>query len=194
MNKLKKFIFPLVVIGLLTPATAFAINPFYVDKSQSIGEIFRYFVFNPLAWMMLPVILAYMLLPAMLLGWFVHRKYIAQSFFIMYSALFLLSIILTDKLSDTLLGDIVTYLAFVLFISVSFFVATIMNNFKKKKQNFSNKDYIPLAIIIAITLILIFLPIRSGDLVCKTPIINKNFNCDNYLQEAEKLNRSWFVF
>lgn len=192
IKKLKKFFFSLVIIWLFTPATAFAINPFYVHKSESVGEIFRHIVFNPFAWMMLPIILSYMLLPAILLGWFIHRKHIAYSFFIVCPILFLLPIIFNpkEKLSNILLVNMGIFLALVLFIVTSFFVATIINNFKEKKRNFSNKDYIPIVIIIAITLILMFLPIRSGHLVCKTPIVNKQFNCNYYLQQ----DRSWFVF
>lgn len=196
IKKLKKFIFPLIITWLLTPATAFAINPFYVYKSESIGEIFRDIVFHPFSWMMLPIIIGCMLFPAILLGWFIHRKYIAYSFFIIYPILFLLPIIFNSRenLSNILLGNIGTFLSLVLFILVSFFAATVINNFKKKKRNFLNKDYVPIAIIIAIALILLLLPIRSGDLVCKTPVINKSFNCTYYLQEDEILNRSWFVF
>lgn len=199
MNKIKhikNFVFPFIVIWLLIPSTAFAINPFYVHKSESIGEIFRRIVFHPFAWMMLPIALGFMLLPATLLGWLTHRKYIAYSFFILYPILFLLPIIFNsnEELSDILLGNIGTFFGLVLFILVTFFASTIINNFKKKKRNFSKNDYIPLAIIIAITLILILLPIRSGHIVCKTPVINKHFNCNYYLQEDERLNRSWFTF
>lgn len=196
MKHIKNFVFPLVTIWLLIPATAFAINPFYVHKSESIGEIFRRIVFHPFAWMMLPIILGFMLLPATLLGWLTHRKYIAYSFFILYPILFLLPIIFNanEELSDILLGNISTFLALVLFVLVSFFASTIINNFKKKKRNFSNKDYIPIVIMIAITLILLLLPIRSGHLVCKTPVISKSFHCNDYLQEDERLKRSWFTF
>lgn len=195
IRHLKKFIFPFIAIWLLIPATAFAINPFYVHKSESIGEIFRRIAFHPFAWMMLPIILGFMLLPATLLGWLTHRKYIAYNFFILYPILFLLPIIFNanEELSDILLGNIGTFLALVLFVLVSFFASTIINIFKKKKRFFSNKDYVPLAIIIAITIILLLLPIRSGHMVCKTPVVNKHFNCNYYLEEDERLNRGWFV-
>ena len=44
----KKLIFPLVAAWLLMPAIAFAINPFYVDKGETIGQIFLDVIFGNL--------------------------------------------------------------------------------------------------------------------------------------------------
>ncbi|MBD3331073.1 hypothetical protein GF354_06155 [Candidatus Peregrinibacteria bacterium] len=197
LKPLKNSIVSTIIIWLLTPATALAINPSYVHKSQSIGSIFRDIIFRytfgiyAIFWS--SIIFS---IPAIILGYFIHRKYIAYLFFIIYPILFIIPIILnTDsKLSDILSGNI-----YLLYITVSatiigFFASTLFNKIKKKKRKHSNKDYIPLAIIIAITLILMLIPIRSGHLVCKTPLLNDHFNCSYYLREAQMLNRSWFVF
>ncbi len=197
IKHIKNFVFSFLVIWLLTPATAYAINPYYVHKSDSVGEIFRDIIFRHIFG--LPIIFGTALIlsiPAIIIGYFVHRKYIGYLFFLIYPIIFFIPIIFNggEKLSNILLGNIFNFYIAVLVTIIVFFASTFLNKIKKKKQNFSKNDYIPLAIIIAITIILMLLPIRSGHLVCKTPVLNKHFSCDYYLQEDERLDRSWVVF
>ncbi len=197
IKHIKNFVFSFIVIWLLTPATALAINPYYVHKSESVGEIFRDIIFCHIfgLYIILGTTLI-LLIPAIILGYFVHRKYIGYLFFLVYPIVFLVPILSGsgEKLSNILLHDIFNFYIAVLFTVAAFFASTLLNRIKKKKRNFSKNDYIPLAIIITVTLVLLFLPIRSGHLVCKTPVLKKHFNCDYYLQEDERLNRSWVVF
>lgn len=197
IKHIKNFVFSFIVIWLLTPATAFAVNPYYVHKSDSVGEIFRDIIFRHIfgLYIILGTTLI-LLIPAIILGYFVHRKYIGYLFFLVYPFVFLIPILTGsgEKLSNILLHNIFNFYIAVLFIVIAFFASTLLNKIKKKKRNFSKNDYIPLAIIIAVTLVLMLLPIRSGHLVCKTPGLNKHFSCNYYLQEDERLNRSWFVF
>ncbi len=197
IKHIKNLFFSFIAIWLLTPATAFAINPYYVHKSESIGEIFRNIIFsNILGLYIILWTTLVLLIPAILLGYFVHRKHIGYLFFIIYPFVFLIPILegRVRKLSNILLDNILHFYIAVLLTIMAFFVSTLLNKIKKKKRNFSKNDYIPLAIIITVTLVLMFLPIRSGHFVCKTPVLNKHFSCNYYLQEDEKLNRSWFVF
>lgn len=197
IKQLKNFVFSFAVIWLLTPATAFAINPYSVHKSESVGEIFRDIIFRHIfgLYIILSTILI-LLIPAVILGYFVHRKHIGYLFFLVYPFVFLIPILTSggEKLSNILLGNIFIFYIAVLFTVVTFFASTLLYKVKKKKRNFSKKDYIPLAIIIAVTIMLMLLPIRSGHLVCNTPVLNKHFSCNYYLQEDERLNSSWFVF
>ena len=193
---MKNFVFSLVVIWLLMPTTAFAINPYYTHKIESIGEIFRHIFFRHIFTLTIIGDTVVFSIFALIIGYFVHRKYIAYLFFIIYPIIFLYLIFTNSdkKLSDILQGNIFNLYIAVLVTIIAFFASTLFNKIKKGKQNFSNKDYIPLAIIIAITLSLMFLPIRSGHLVCKTPFIKRSFNCNYYLQADQKLNMSWFTF
>src|SRR3989344_5592599 len=197
IKRIKNFVFSFLAVWLLVSANALAINPYYVHKSESVGEIFRDIIFRHIfgVYIILGGTLI-LLIPALILGYFVHRKYIAYLCFFIYPIVFFSQILVDsdEKLSQALFHNIFNFYIAVLVTTISFFASTLLNKLKKKKRNFSNSDYIPLAIIIAITLFLVFLPIRSGHLVCKTPFINKSFNCNYYLQEDQKLNRSWFVF
>src|SRR3989344_544397 len=106
MKHLKNFVFSLVVIWLLMPATAFAINPYYVHKSESIGEIFRDIIFRHIFGFAIIIEGTLMLaIPALIVGYFVHRKYVAYLFFIIYPIIFLYPIFANsdEKLSNILL-------------------------------------------------------------------------------------------
>jgi len=177
---MKKIVFSLVILWSLIPATAFAIDPFYVSKSQSLGKIFQAVIFSyPFGLSTIIVTTLILAIPAIATGFFVHRKHITYLFFTIYPIVFFYQIITHsyEKLSNILLSNIFNLYIAVLVTIIAFFASTLFNKIKKKKQNFSNKDYIPLAIIIIIPLILMLLPIRSGDFVCKTPIIKDSFNC-----------------
>jgi hypothetical protein len=63
---------------------------------------------------------------------------------------------------------------------VAFTASTLFNKIRKKKHKLSDKDFIPMAIIIAIVLILTFSNVPSGLLVCNVPVINQSFNCAHY--------------
>lgn len=196
IKHIKNLFFSFIAIWLLTPATAFALNPYSVHKSESIGEIFRYIIFDNRFGLFILWTTSVLLIPAILVGYFVHRKYLGYLFFIIYPFVFFIPILEggARKLSNIILDNILHFYIAVLLTIMAFFVSTLLNKIKKKKRNFSKNDYIPLAIIFIVTLVLMFLPIRSGHLVCKTRVLNKHFSCNYYLQEDEKLNRSWFVF
>jgi len=205
IKQLKKFVF-IIIIWLLTPGTAlaggfcfgFACGHLY-GKVNSIGFMFRNILFSMIfsKYIILTIqITLILLIPAIILGYFIHRKYIGYLFFLIPPLIFFSPIFFYNdrELSLILFDNIPLYYTAIIFTIIAFFASTLLNKIKKKKRIFSKKDYIALAIIIAITLALMFLPIRAGHLVCKTPIINKSFNCNYYLKRAEKFNRGWFTF
>src|SRR3989338_6628298 len=108
IKHMKNFVFSLVVIWLLMPATAFAINPSYTHKSESIGEIFRDIFFSCIFGLTTTGAAVVFSIFALIIGYFVYRKYIAYLFFIIYPIIFLYPIFTNSnkKLSDILLGNI----------------------------------------------------------------------------------------
>lgn len=185
---IKKSIFSLITLVLLSPTTVFAAHSYYVQKHQSIGEIFRSVIFeNIFGLPMLLGGLTVLIIPAFLVGYFLQRKYISYIFFLLYPILFFIPIVFSNgrKLSDILLGNIFYFYLTVLFTLLCFVISTHFTKLKKKTQELSHTDYIPLGIMIFILFVLMVLPIKSGDVVCKTPGLNKSFNCSSYLKPGE---------
>jgi hypothetical protein len=187
IQRFKQFTYTLTVALLSLPLTANAINPYYIHKGQTIGEIFqegfwRTMFFFKIALSIYPFGILTLVIPALLIGYFIHRKYIAWLFFVIYPIIFLYPILTnkTSKLSDILLSNIPELFLVVLITLLAFFASTLLNRIRKKKRDFTNRDYIPLAIVIAIPLFLMIAPVNSGHLVCDTPIIKEYFNCKYY--------------
>jgi hypothetical protein len=200
---MKKIAFYLTLAFMLIPApiaNAFAggphMDPFFDTASlgNSIGTavwiafttaIF-FTVFTPI-FFILPI--------AFIIGYFIHRKYVAYFFMGLY-AIFSGIIIIADNFSDKSLYHVREFAIlffWILFATiVSFFSSTYANKHRKHKLKFSKKDYRPLLVIIIITFIFMILPIRAGHFFCKKPLIHKPWICNYYLQErADDLG--WFT-
>jgi hypothetical protein len=194
MSRIKKIIFSFVTIFLIAPTTVFAINPYFVQKHESIGAIFRGVIFDNIFGLPLIFgILAIVAIPVIIAGYFIPRKYIGYLFFLVYPVIFFIRILAqkNERISDILLGNITLLYVAVLSTLLMFFISTYVAKIKNKRQDISNKDYIPLIIMAVLVFILFLLPIKSGHMVCKTPFVNKSFNCDYYLKGE---NGSWFTF
>lgn len=206
LHHLKSLIFSFAVTWLLLPATTFAFSPEYispsVDKDNSVGQVFTtYFlefttIYTEIQVFSLILFVITLLIPGLILGLLFHRKYAVYIFLVFFSLSSLNTIVSIGgnaKLSDMLANDIIVFYALVSLTITIFIVASFSNERLYEKEELSDKDYIPFGILVGIAIFLMLLPIRSGHVVCKTPFLKNEFNCEKYLQEDAQEEKGWFT-
>ena len=170
MNKIKtikNLVFTFITAWILTPvitANAFAggqINNwrfFEISLSDSIGYAMK----ASLGIAIFTYIELFYIIPFLLIiGYFLHRKYIIPLFGGLYAILFILANIIGEF---SIREFAVLYFLALIGIILTFFSSTLFNRIRKKKQNFSKKEYLPLGIILVFTLLLLLIPIELQEI------------------------------
>lgn len=149
MSKLKNSVFSIIIIWILTPASTFAFHGSKIasdiNKSDSVGEIFRYIILNDWINGYIFHFTSILAVPAIIIGfiagYFFHRKYICYLFFLIFTIIFFIPIIFIGgkKLEDILFGNFISFYIAVFLTIIAFISSTLMILVKEKTKFFKQR-------------------------------------------------------